>query len=179
LNFIDQIEPNWTLFLDRDGVINKWLPGSYVASWGMFEFEPGSINALKVLAQKFKYIIIVTNQRGIYKGIMSARDLDNVHDRMLDEIEANGGRIDQIFYCPHDNGHPDRKPATGMLDKAKKEFPSIDFSKSIMIGDKNSDMEMAKSAGIYTVMVNKHDKHNDALIDIKCENLMDFAKLLV
>lgn len=172
----DQVDKEWTLFLDRDGVINKWLPGEYVQHWGMFEFEYKSKEAIAKLSEIFGRIIIVTNQQGIHKGLMSPRDLDNVHDKMLDEIEELGGKIDRIYYCPFPDGHEDRKPSPGMVKKAQRDYPKIDFSKSIMVGDKNSDMQMAKAVDLISVMVADHEETvKEDLVDYKFQNLFDFS----
>ena len=171
-----KIDQSWTLFLDRDGVINEWIPGDYVRNWSMFEFVEGSKTAIAKLSQIFGQIFIVTNQRGIHKGLMSARDLDQVHDLMLNEIEVEGGKITEVYYCPEDNGHPDRKPGIGMVLKAQQKYPNIDFSKSIMVGDKNADMQMAKNAKMYSVMVAENESEPQLeLIDFKFKNLLAFS----
>ena len=72
-------EENWTLFLDRDGVINRRLPGAYVQHWDQFEFLPGVLPALSILANYFAHLIIVTNQQGIGKGLMTESDLQKIH----------------------------------------------------------------------------------------------------
>lgn len=138
-----------TLFLDRDGVINRHRPNDYVKTWNEFEFLPGVLQSLGSLSKKFKHIIIVTNQRGVGKGIMTEQTLQKIHGRMVREIEKSGGRIDRIYYCTDlNNDSYDRKPNIGMALRAKKDFPDIDFSKSVMIGDSESDMEFGRRAGI-------------------------------
>ena len=86
-----------TLLLDRDGVINKLRPDDYVKCWEEFEFLPGVFEALVKWNMQFRYIIIVTNQRGIGKGVMTDEDLSNIHGRMMEEIERQGGRVDKIY----------------------------------------------------------------------------------
>jgi HAD superfamily hydrolase (TIGR01662 family) len=136
LNIIDR---SWTLFLDRDGVINEERLGKYVLNWQEFLFTDGTLNALAILSQKFGRLIIVSNQRGVGKG---------------KKIEAAGGRIDKIFYCTEtDDNCFNRKPNPGMALQAFKEFPDIDPAKSIIIGNKPSDMLFGRSAGMYTVFV--------------------------
>jgi histidinol-phosphate phosphatase family protein len=133
-----------TLFLDRDGVINKLRPNDYVKKWEEFEFLPGVFKALTKWAKQFKYIIVVTNQRGVGKGMMSEEDLSLVHANMINEIEKHGGRIDKIYYCTSlIDDDLNRKPNIGMAIQAKQDFPDIDFSRSLMIGDSESDMQFA------------------------------------
>ena len=144
-----------TLFLDRDGVINKKLKGSYVRSWDEFEFMPKALFALIELVKKFERIIIITNQQGIGKGIMSKDDLNVLHQKMTDEIEKAGGKIHKIYFCLHlenDNCNC-RKPKIGMIETAIKDFPSINIKKSYLVGDSFSDIQAGEKAGIESVKV--------------------------
>jgi len=141
-----------TLFLDRDGVINCHRPDDYVKCWEEFEFMPGILEALAVWNQQFKHIVVVTNQRGVGKGLMSEETLLDIHRRMVVAIEQHGGRIDKIYYCTDlHNDSPNRKPNPGMALQAKADFPDIDFSKSVMVGDSESDMEFGRRAGLTNV----------------------------
>ena len=88
-----------TLFLDRDGVINRLRPDDYVKNWEEFEFMPGMLDRLARWSGRFRRILVVTNQRGVGKGIMSLDDLNRIHDRMIEEIERHGGRIDRVYFC--------------------------------------------------------------------------------
>ncbi|MDR2410502.1 MAG: HAD family hydrolase [Bacteroidales bacterium] len=138
-----------TLFLDRDGVINKLRINDYVKKWEEFEFLPGVLDALRLLSKQFKRIIVVTNQRGVGKGMMTEDMLQNIHDKMIAAIENAGGRIDKVYYCTAiSENDPDRKPNTGMALQAKKDFPDIDFSKSAVIGDSESDKIFAQKTGM-------------------------------
>ena len=92
-----------TLLLDRDGVINRLRPNDYVKQWSEFEFLPDVKETLAQWAQAVKYIFVVTNQRGVSKGLMTEQDLIDIHRRMCQEIEQAGGRIDQIYYCTDGN----------------------------------------------------------------------------
>ena len=149
-----------TLFLDRDGVINRLRPDDYVKNWDEFEFMPGMLDRLGRRSGRvrrapirwsgrFRRILVVTNQRGVGKGIMSLDDLNRIHDRMIEEIERHGGRIDRVYFCtalsPDD---PNRKPQTGMAQQARIDFPDIDFARSLMIGDSESDRQFARNAGM-------------------------------
>ncbi len=149
------IDKSWTLFLDRDGVINKKLENDYVKSWVDFEFLPGVLESIKNFKDIFGKIIIVTNQQGIGKGLYTHEELAIIHEKMTNEICLNGGRIDKIYYSPNLNAENSilRKPNIGMGLKAKEEFPEIDFKKSIIIGDSVSDMQFGKNLGMITFYV--------------------------
>lgn len=144
-----------TLFLDRDGVINRRLPGAYVRSWEEFTFLDGVLPALAALRPFFKYIVIVTNQQGIAKGLMTEDDLEGIHRRMLAAIRENGGAVSAVYHCPDAaTVRPNcRKPGPAMARQAQRDFPDIDFRRSIMIGDSRSDMEFGKGLGMHTVLV--------------------------
>lgn len=148
------IDPSWTLFLDRDGVINHEKQSDYIYNYAEFVFYPGALDALRLLAARFSRIIIVTNQRGVEKKLMTEDDLIGLHQQMVAVIEEHGGRIDAIYYCTSlDNDHPNRKPQAGMALQAKKSFPEIDFRKTFMVGNNISDMEFGRNAGVKTVFV--------------------------
>ena len=161
------IDKNWALFLDRDGVINHRLKDDYVKNWGAFQFEVGSLEAIATFSKIFGFLFVVTNQQGIGKGLMQEADLQVLHRQMLLEIEKAGGRIDRIYHCPHlRSAHcPCRKPRIGMALQAQSDFPALDFSRSVMVGDTPSDIEFGKAAGMYTVFIAPENSapppHND------------------
>jgi D-glycero-D-manno-heptose 1,7-bisphosphate phosphatase len=179
----NDINSNWTLFLDRDGVINEEKKEDYIRNWGEFKFYSESLLAMPILAQKFSRIIITTNQKGIGKGLMTAADLFDIHAKMTSEIIAVGGRIDEIYYCPDlDNLSVNRKPQPGMAFQAKAKYPTIDFSKSIMVGNRMSDMEFGRNAGMHTVyLATTHPEapFPDSKIDDRFDHLFQFAKALL
>lgn len=143
-----------TLLLDRDGVLNRMLPGDYVKSWDEFEWLPGARDALAEAARRFPRIYIVTNQRGVGRGVMTGEALRAVHARMLEEIARAGGRIDGIYVCTAtDDGDPWRKPNRGMFDEILREHPEVDPGRTVMIGDAPSDMLFARNCGIRGVLV--------------------------
>ena len=170
----------WSLFLDRDGVINKEIPGTYVTNWQEFHFTENALSALKTAAGRYSNIVIATNQRGVGRGIMSFGDLNEIHSLMLAEINACGGRIDRVYACTalEDADH-NRKPNGGMALQAQEDFPEIDFRKSVMVGNSLSDMEFGKRLGMYTVFItSKHqpfDLPHD-LIDEQHASLADWAE---
>jgi histidinol-phosphate phosphatase family protein len=176
------IDKSWTLFLDRDGVINLEKEGDYIYNPREFVFYEGVHRALDLLGQRFGDVILVTNQRGVGKELMTELDLMDVHNHMLKHVEATGGRIDAIYYCTSlDNDHPDRKPQPGMAFRAKEDFPAIDFSKSVMVGNKLSDMLFGRNAGMHTVYI--QTTHPDQplphpAIDLAFKGLLNFAEAL-
>jgi histidinol-phosphate phosphatase family protein len=172
------INKDWTLFLDRDGVINVRIIDGYVTKIEEFEFLPNVIEALKIFKEKFKYIIVATNQQGVGKGIMKFEDVETVHQFMVQQVAENGGKIDKVYFCPQLKSVPDnyRKPSPKMAYFAKNDFPDIDLSKSIMIGDMNSDVEFGKNAGMKTIFIG--DNELNLTPDDRFETLYDFAKTL-
>jgi D-glycero-D-manno-heptose 1,7-bisphosphate phosphatase len=144
-----KIDKTWTLFLDRDGVINDEKHEDYIHKWEEFTFYNGVKEALKIFSEKFGKIFIVTNQRGVAKGLTKLEDLELIHKNMLREVKNAGGRIDKIYYSTDfDNDHPNRKPNPGMGLQAQKDFPEIDFSKSVMIGNTLGDMKFGRNLNI-------------------------------
>ena len=146
---LKNIDKTWTLFLDRDGVINDEKHEDYIHKWEEFKFYDGVKDALKIFSEKFGKIFIVTNQRGVAKGLTKLEDLELIHKNMVQEFEDAGGRIDKIYYsADFETDSPNRKPNPGMGLQAQKDFPEIDFSKSIMIGNTLSDMKFGRNLNI-------------------------------
>lgn len=176
------IDHTWTLFLDRDGVINKDKVGSYIFHRGEFEFLEGVQEAIKVFSDVFGTIVIVTNQRGIGKGLMTEADLHDIHAHMLDELGVHGGRIDKIYFAPDlHSDSPNRKPKPGMAHQAKDDFPHIDFAKSIMVGNKLSDMEFGHNIGAKTVFIpstNPETPFPHPMIDERMDSLYALSERL-
>jgi D-glycero-alpha-D-manno-heptose 1-phosphate guanylyltransferase len=177
---LTQINTQWTLFLDRDGVINHEKNNDYIHNWEQFRFYQGVLEAIKIFSKNFGRIIVVTNQRGVGRNIMKEEDLIYLHEMMHTEIESAGGRIDNIYYCTAID-HKDicRKPNPGMALKAKIDFPEINLSTSIMVGNKYSDMLFGRNAGMHTVYLttthpNQELPHPD--IDMHFDSLISFAK---
>ena len=165
--------------MDRDGVINHRLKDDYVKNWSEFQFEPGVPEAIALFSNVFGRIFIVTNQQGIGKNIMTEDNLHDIHHKMVTEIEAAGGRIDKVYYCPHLRTEDCncRKPRIGMALQAKENFPEIDFSRSIMVGDTPSDIEFGKRAGMRTVFISK-EENPPPHTDWQFQLLNDFARYL-
>ncbi len=175
------IDKSWTLFLDRDGVLNYEKPEDYIYNYHEFVFYEGVKESLKFFSGIFNNIILTTNQRGVGKGLMTEKDLDDIHKSMMADIEAAGGRIDKIYVAPGaTDDDPLRKPHPAMAFLAKKDFPMIDFEKSIMVGNNVSDMEFGRNAGIkYTVFLRTTHPELELphpAIDMAFNSLEDFAK---
>lgn len=141
--------PAETLFLDRDGVLNRHLEGTYVKSWGDWQWMPGILQVMPLWAQKFRQIILVTNQRGVGKGEMTDADLARIHARMMQELLEAGGRIDLILTCTAiSDDDPRRKPNPGMFREACALIPSLAPPRCVMLGDSDSDEAFARNCGM-------------------------------
>ncbi|HVZ96011.1 MAG TPA: HAD-IIIA family hydrolase [Chitinophagaceae bacterium] len=179
---LKSINKTWTLFLDRDGVINHEKIDDYIHTWDEFRFYDGVKEAIKIFTGKFGRIFIVTNQRGVAKGVTKLEDLKRIHKNMLREIEEAGGKIDKLYYCiDADPASPNRKPNTGMGLQAKADFPEVTFSKSIMIGNTMSDMQFGRNLGVaFNILVRtrKEPAAEDKNIDIVFDDLISVARAL-
>jgi histidinol-phosphate phosphatase family protein len=171
---------DWTLFLDRDGVLNIEKNDDYILNWEEFQFYPTTLDALAILRPLFSRIFLVTNQKGVGRGLMSLADLENIHANMLSAIQSKGGGLDHLFFCTDlDSDSPNRKPNPGMAFQAKTLYPAVDFNKSIMVGNRPSDMAFGKNAGMHTVFVaTTHPQTEDPhpQIDQRFNNLLEFAQ---
>lgn len=143
------------IFIDRDGVINKKMPdGDYVKSWEEFEFIPGTIEALRRLAEAGYALFVVTNQRGIARGLMTHAHLERIHANMRTELARHGVYLAGIYYCPHDydDNCDCRKPKPGLLLRAAKEN-NLNLSDAILIGDSEKDIQAGSAAGCKTILL--------------------------
>lgn len=141
------------VFLDRDGVIIE-NRSDYVKSWEEVRFLPGALEALRRLNRTEYALVLVTNQSAVGRGIISLGRAMEINRRVIAEIEAQGGRIDASYVCPHrpDEGCNCRKPAPGMLLRAAKEL-ELDLAHSYAIGDAVSDIEAAQAIGARGILV--------------------------
>jgi len=162
------------LFLDRDGVINRHIVGDYVRNLSQLELLPGAIDAIVRLGKRFRYVIVVTNQQGIGKGLMSAADVAEIHDYIIGQVQKADGRIDRIYCCPSlkTDNDPNRKPGIGMGLQAKRDFSDIDFSRSLMIGDNVSDMLFAEKLGMSHIFIDAGNPVPENISHI-CKSLND------
>lgn len=178
----DKIDKTWTIFLDRDGVINRDKDGDYIRHKGEFEMLEGVADAIKKFNSIFGLTIVVTNQKGVGKGLMTLDDLNGIHELLAEQIAVKGAKVDKIYFATSlDNNHPNRKPQPGMAHLAKADFAEIDLAKSIMVGNRMSDMEFGRNAGMYTVFLSTtHPEtpfpHEN--IDARYESLIAFANQL-
>jgi histidinol-phosphate phosphatase family protein len=142
-----------TIFLDRDGVINE-NRADYVKSWSEFRFLPESREAIAKLTQAGHRIVVCTNQAGIARGTISIEAVEEIHHRMIASISEVGGKIEKVYYCPHDKDEDCacRKPRPGMLLRARDEL-GIDMHDALFIGDSMTDIQAGLAAGIHTVLV--------------------------
>jgi D-glycero-D-manno-heptose 1,7-bisphosphate phosphatase len=150
------------ILLDRDGVINKKMPPhEYVLSWGEFEFLPGAIEGIKLLKDAGFTLVLITNQQGIGKELMTNNNLVHIHNKMLSILSKNGTKIDYIYHCPHlqDENCNCRKPKSGMVEKAAKEI-GFNPRETILIGDGENDKILAKNVDAKFFKV---DKKNNLL----------------
>jgi histidinol-phosphate phosphatase family protein len=179
LSTID-FDKSWTLFLDRDGVINEKLENDYVKTWDEFTFKYGVLEAIARLGRIFGRIFVVTNQRGVGFGLMTEEKLNEIHARMCFEVARAHGKIDRVYYCTEiDERSECRKPNIGMGLRARSDFPEIEFSKSILVGDSISDLEFGKNLGMKTIFIGspKETIELDGLVIF--ESLHDFSKSLI
>jgi histidinol-phosphate phosphatase family protein len=173
------IDKSWTLFLDRDGVINHEKSDDYIRNVDEFRFYEGVLEAIPVLNRYFGQILLVTNQKGIGKGLMTTEDLKQIHGYMRTEMATYGGHIDKVYFAPDlENDSPNRKPNSGMAHQAKADFPAIDFSRSVMVGNKLSDMQFGRNVGMHTVFLattHPETPFPHPLVDERFNSLQAFA----
>jgi histidinol-phosphate phosphatase family protein len=172
-------DDSWTLFLDRDGVINKRIWDGYVKETHEFEFLPGIPEAIAELTDLFRYIFVVTNQQGVGKGLMSERNLNEIHRYMRQSIEACGGRITKTYYAPGMASKENqlRKPNPGMAYLAQRQFEGVDFNKSIMVGDTDTDILFGKELGMKTVRILSTEKMR-VTADVTIDSLVELKHFL-
>lgn len=145
-----------TLLLDRDGVINRLIENDYVKSWSEFHFLPCVLAALKRFSKHFEHIFVVTNQRGVGKGVMTESDLQHIHSKMCDVISQNGGRVDKVYFCTAlTDSDARRKPGRGMFDEILCDYPSVNPERCLMIGDSECDLLFAKNIGVDFLLLHK------------------------
>jgi D-glycero-D-manno-heptose 1,7-bisphosphate phosphatase len=176
------------VFLDRDGTINYDSP-DYIKSRAEFKIIPGSIEAIRLLTSSGFATMVITNQSAIGRNFVSPAELDCIHTLMKASILSGGGKITDIFFCPHlpTDGCECRKPLPGLLFQAQRKY-NIDLSKTIMVGDSAKDIECARNAGCGKAVLVKTGKDNQAehimktkeiVADFTANNLRDAAKWIL
>ena len=161
----DHTFKGWTLFLDRDGVINVRTPGDYVKSMSEWEYCKDALSSIRLLSFIFDRIIVVTNQQGVALGKMTSYMLDVIHQNLKDDVRKHGGHIDAVYSSIDLKEKPNnsRKPNGTMGHWAKKDFPDIDFAKSIVVGDSATDIEFGQTLGMKTVCVEGKFEDTEAI----------------
>ena len=174
-----KIGPGWTLFLDRDGVINERIFNNYVLEWGAFHFTEGLLANAAQIGAAFEHIVVVTNQQCIAKGLLREQALNDIHQNMCNELQSAGMHIDIVLAATEfKNGQAQRrKPNTRMAFEAQEAFPNIDFQKSIMVGDTNTDILFGKKLGMYTVLVASIEKVKETP-DLTIAHLSELSRYL-
>ncbi len=177
----DDVNKQTTLFLDRDGVINVRPIDSYIFSSDEFVFIDGVLEAIATFTSLFSHIIVVTNQQGVGKNLMTLDDVEKVHQYMLRRIADVGGKIDKVYVAPHlkEEQSVMRKPNSGMGLKAQEDFPDIDFQNAVMVGDTFSDVSFGKRLNMTTVVVGSEYRHvyNLSHADYCFDSLLSFSKI--
>lgn len=172
----------YTLFLDRDGVINHEKENDYIHTWDEFIFYDGVMEALRIFSSKFDHIFVITNQRGVGKGVTKLENLVEIHRNMMKEVEQCGAKIERVYFCTDTNDDsPNRKPNPGMGLQAAHDYPEIDFVKSVMVGNTLSDMGFGRNLGMFTAFLTTtrpETNLQDGSIDIHFPSLLSFASAL-
>ena len=177
-----------TVFLDRDGILNeKMAEGQYVTRWEEFHVLPGVVDAVGRLNRAGMRVIVVSNQRGIARGIYTAADVEAIHAEFQRQLEQADAHIDAYFICPHEEGTCNcRKPLPGLFEQAVARFPEITAETSVMIGDSLSDMEFGRRLGMATIFIDVDPQRRspDAaeaakLADLRCRSLPDAVDALL
>jgi D-glycero-D-manno-heptose 1,7-bisphosphate phosphatase len=143
------------IFLDRDGVLNRKMPeGAYVTGWAQFEWLPGAVEAIARMKRAGLTLILVTNQRGVALGRLTAEQLEHIHREMQIHLARHGAHLDAIYYCPHDEDECHcRKPGIGLFEQAMKDFPQANADNSVVIGDSISDIQAGRRLGMRTIFI--------------------------
>lgn len=175
------IDKSWALFLDRDGVINVEKRNDYIHTWEQFRFYEKMPETLSFMSGIFGRMIVVTNQRGVGKGLTKLEDLHTIHANMENAVRQAGGKIDAVFYCSDmEDESPYRKPNPGMGLAACREFPDILPARSIMVGNNLSDMEFGRNLGchynVFLTTTHPETDPDDSRIDAVFPSLADLAE---
>lgn len=151
------------VFLDRDGVICRDRD-DYVKSWDEFVWIPEAREALKRLNDNYYMTIVVTNQAGVARGVISQQAVEDIHEKMARDVSQAGGKIERVYYCPHkpEDKCNCRKPKAGLLLKAARDF-AFNPKKSYLVGDKISDIEAGHRLGCTTIIINTGENRGNSM----------------
>ncbi len=180
MSHFPSIDQSWTLFLDRDGVINQRNFDGYILQWPDFHFAEGLLAAAAQIGHMFSNIFVVTNQQCVAKGLISETELQDIHQQMSFSLAAHGLKIREVKAAFERKGEAPfrRKPNTTMALELQETYASIDFKKSIMVGDTDADIQFGKDLGMYTVLVRSKESTH-LIADLTIESLADLPKYLL
>ncbi len=177
------VAPIRWVFLDRDGTLNEPPPpGEYVERPQQLRLLPGAAAAVRLLNRAGVWTALVTNQRGVALGRMSAADLDAIHARLGELLARDGARLDAIYACPHGLGECDcRKPQSGMLLQARREQPTLEFAQAAIVGDSDNDVQAGRQLGLRTVMIVRggHAQEGAKEADLLAGDVLEAVGLLL
>jgi D-glycero-D-manno-heptose 1,7-bisphosphate phosphatase len=171
--------PQKIIFIDRDGVINHDPIGDYIKKWKDFRFHDGVLSALKRLSDRRYKIIIISNQAGIGDGVFKKEDLDDITEKMIQEISKHGAQIEKVYYCLHGKQENCgcRKPKTGLFQQAASDY-KFTPKQTYFIGDKLTDMQAGLSFGLKNILVlTGHGKLEFSRVDATSKPLAVFPDL--
>jgi D-glycero-D-manno-heptose 1,7-bisphosphate phosphatase len=177
-----------TVFLDRDGVINRKLPeGQYVVRWQHFHLLPGVREAIVRLNQAGIRVLVVTNQSGIELGLYTEADVKAIHTQLEQELSTVGAHIDGFYFCPHSKLPCNcRKPLPGLFEQARAQFPDIEPATCLIIGDSLSDIEFGRNLGFPTIFIEGNPKYQKPgasrasdLADFRSKSLQEAVNLVL
>jgi D-glycero-D-manno-heptose 1,7-bisphosphate phosphatase len=155
-------------FLDRDGVLNRRATEhDYVKSVAEFAWLPGAREGVRRLNDEGWLVLVVTNQRGVGRGLMSAADVEEIHAHAQRGLAEVGARIDAFYVCPHrdEDGCACRKPQPGLILRAAREW-DVDLAGSFLIGDDDRDIEAARRAGVPARKMASNGDLEQILVDL-------------
>lgn len=175
------------IFLDRDGTIN--IEKNYLHQTQDWEWIPGAIEAIKLFNKKGFFVVVVTNQAGIARGLYTTKEIDILHSYVSSQLRSYGAKIDKFYYCPHHPNYDEkercncRKPSPGMLLEATKDL-NIDLNNSWIVGDKISDIAAGKNFNLKSILVltGHGNKEKDLLVQedqIVCNDILEAAGLIL
>ncbi len=171
---------NQAVFLDRDGTIAPDV--NYCRRPEDFNLFPGAGEAVKLLNNHGFKVIVITNQSGIARGYFTVQTLEQIHQKMVDELSHSGAVLDAIYYCPHhpDDGCECRKPKTALFRQAAHEL-DIEFGRSFVVGDASIDIEAGKTLGCKTILLTANPKQDDkpTQSDYTANNLIKAAQWIL
>lgn len=172
------------ILLDRDGVINHHIPNGYVTSWEKFNFLPGALDALRLLAQNNFTTLVISNQACVGKGLLSSRGLGTLTQRFLLEVALAGGNIAHVYYCRHTEYDRCncRKPLPGLIHQAKSDFHFLP-SETFFVGDSESDLQAAAAAGCPSIFLKRGAFLNrptlSAIAEMTVSSLLEAAEAIL